>query len=238
MSILSAFPPLQEVIDMSAEEIAPFLLTYLKGMPENSLNRYNFSLLSDRAVYEALNDDRQKVDMLGKRLMEAWMWLEHEGFVAPKPGQQGDWAFITEKGKQIIASGDLKAYKMASLFPKDMDHILTKEVRPLFIRGDYDTAIFRSFKEVEMRVRKKASLSVEDYGIDLMKKAFGPPGPLANTQVPKSEQERTRDLYVGAIGVFKNPSSHREVSFINPKEVIDIICFANQLLRMVDRIIV
>jgi hypothetical protein len=41
-----------------------------------------------------------------------------------------------------------------------------------------------------------------------------------------------RDLFVGAIGIFKNPSSHRNVQFDDPGEAADMISTANQLLRM------
>jgi hypothetical protein len=53
-----------------------------------------------------------------------------------------------------------------------------RAVRPLFARGDYDPAVFRAFKEVEVRVRKKDTSLVGEYGVDLMNKAFGPNGPL------------------------------------------------------------
>jgi hypothetical protein len=45
-----------------------------------------------------------------------------------------------------------------------------------------------------------------------------------------------RELFSGALGTFKNPSSHREVKYDDPKEVADAISIANQLLRMVERI--
>ena len=31
-------------------------------------------------------------------------------------------------------------------------------------------------------------------------------------------------------------SAHHEIEFDDPREVVDMICFANQLLRIVDRI--
>ena len=106
----------------------------------------------------------------------------------------------------------------------------------MFLRGDYDTAVFRAFKEVEVRVRDKSGLGDDLIGRELMVRAFGPTGPLTNSDAPKGEQDAARELFSGAISFCKNPSSHREVQFENPREVVDLVCFANQLLRIVDRL--
>jgi uncharacterized protein (TIGR02391 family) len=231
--MLNSFPPAEEILNMEPEELAPFLLKYLKSQPENSINRYNFTLLSDQSIYQALNNDHNKHKQFAQKFMEAWMWLEHEGLVLPKPGQQGDWAYITAKGQRLSEEGNFESYKQAKLFPSDLDPVLVREVRPLFVRGDYDTAVFRAFKEVEVRVRAKGGFANEDYGVDLMRKAFGTGGPLANASAPKGEQDATRELFSGTLGTFKNPSSHREVKYTDPQEVIDVIQIANQLLRMI-----
>lgn len=236
MGILSAFPPLEEIIGMEPEELAPYLLRYLKTQPENYINRYNFTMLNEREIIDALNNDQKKLQAVRERMMEAWMWLEHEGLVLPQPGQQNDWSFITQKGKRLLAEENFEAYKKANLFPVEIDPVLVREVRPLFVRGDYDTAVFHAFKEVEVRVRKKGNFSNDDYGVDLMRKAFGTNGPLTNKTATKGEQDAVRELFSGALGTFKNPSSHREVKYDDPKEVADAISIANQLLRMVERI--
>lgn len=236
MSFMTQFPPIDEVLKMEPEELAPFVLRYLKEQPNDSINRYNFTSANDREVYEACGNDSGKHEAFARSLMEAWMWLEREGLVAPRPKQQDHWAFITRKGKRLLDEENFETYKQANLFPSNMDPILVKEVRPLFVRGDYDTAVFRAFKEVEVRVRKKGGFANEDFGVDLMRKAFGNGGPLANKEATKGEQDAVRELFSGTLGTFKNPSSHREVSFSDPREVVDVICVANQLLRMVERV--
>jgi len=118
-----------------------------------------------------------------------------------------------------------------------LDPVLVRKVKQAFIRGDYDTAVFQAFKEVEVRVRKKAGLSNKDFGVLLMRKAFGPPSaPLVNKEADAGEQTARMELFAGALGTFKNPSSHRDVDFFDPKEVADIIHLANQLLRIVESI--
>ena len=235
MSLINFLTSIEEVIDMEPEELAPLLLKYLKSLPADSVNRNNITSCNDREIYERLGNDQNKHKKLTERLMEAWMWLEREGLVLPKPGQNENWSFITNKGDRLVKEDNFESYKKANLFPKEIDPVLLREVRPLFARGDYDTAVFRAFKEVEVRVRIKGELADSDYGIDLMKRAFGPGGPLENAFAPQSERDRLRDLFVGSIGTFKNPSSHREVQFDDPREVTDIICLANQLLRIIGR---
>lgn len=229
---LPNFPDAETILGMQPEELAPFVLRHLKAQPENSINRYNFTLAGDRELSERLG---RKYDDYRKRLMEAWMWLEREGFLAPQPGQQDDWSYVTRRGQKVLDNEDFSPYAKSSLFPTHIDPVLLRNVKPLFTRGDYDTAVFRAFKEIEVRVRNKAGLSNGDYGIDLMRKAFGPGGALEDSGAPQAERDRVRELFVGAIGTFKNPTSHREVSYTDPFEVIDIICMANQLLRIVDK---
>jgi protein gp37 len=49
----------------------------------------------------------------------------------------------------------------------------------MFMRGDYDVAVFQSFKEVEVAVREAARMSNSDIGRKLMQAAFNPDtGPL------------------------------------------------------------
>jgi hypothetical protein len=39
---------------------------------------------------------------------------------------------------------------------------------------------------------------------------------------------------LGAIGVFKNPPSHRQVNYADPALASKIVLFADRLLRMLD----
>jgi len=51
--------------------------------------------------------------------------------------------------------------------------------------------------------------------------------------LPVAERERIADLFVGAIGTFKNPLSHRKVGNTDPAPVIEELLLASRLLRFV-----
>lgn len=231
------YPPVETVLDMEPEELAPIVLKHLSESGQQKLNMHNFSIGTDPNFVKWAGDDNRRRQEILQRLIVAWRWLERELFIAPQPGNV-DWAFITPRGIAVLESQDFETYEKGYLLPSEgLDPILVRKVKQSFIRGDYDMAVFQAFKEVEVRVRKKAGLNNKDFGVSLMRKAFGSPsGHLVDKEADSGEQNARMELFTGALGTFKNPSSHRDIEFSDPKEAADIIHLANQLLRIVESI--
>jgi uncharacterized protein (TIGR02391 family) len=68
-----------------------------------------------------------------------------------------------------------------------------------------------------------------------MRQAFAKDrGPLTDESADPGEQEAMMHLFGGAIGVFKNPSSHRTVNYDDPTLAAEAVLLADLLLRLVD----
>lgn len=230
------FPPIEMALEFEPEELAVFVLQHLGTGIRINRHNYMLSSVNNPEFIPGLIEctDEQK-DKFRKRLMEAWIWLEKEIFIAPSPDSIGtDGFFITDRGKQVLKEENFESYRKGNLLPSEgLDPILVRKAKSLFIRGDYDTAVFQAFKEIEVRVRQKAGYSSSKLGVSLMRDAFKPGvGPLTDSSLDQGEQQAISDLFAGAIGKFKNASSHRDVEYNDPNEVADIIHLANQLLRM------
>lgn len=231
------FPEPEILLQLKPEELAIPLLRCLINEEEaehdNNLVRENFFGI---AIHERFGGEQSTE--VAKAITEAWLWLEREIMIAPRPEPgAGRIMYVTERGKQLAEQSDIYAYIRSNLIPRGvLDPRLADKIQHLFIRGDYDTAVFQAFKEVEIRVRKAAGLPDTLLGTDLMRRAFHPNnGELTDNNQHPSERQALSDLFAGAIGLFKNPSSHRDVDWGDPGECAELIYLANRLLRIVEK---
>ena len=235
VSIHSLIPNAEDLLALEPEELAGVLLEQLNSLEENSssLQLHNFLMLG---MSPATDYPQEYHDRINRALTEAWVWLEREGLIAPRPGSNNGFMLVTRRGKALANRQGLDSYRHASLFPKNVVHpAIAQKVYPAFLRGEYDTAIFQAFREVEVAVREAGEYSQADVGVSLMRAAFNvPSGPLTDKTLVPAEQQAMSDLFAGAIGLFKNPASHRSQGGIQPAEAVERIMFASQLLRIVD----
>lgn len=60
-------------------------------------------------------------------------------------------------------------------------------------------------------------------------------GPLAHKEADPGEREATSALFAGAVGVFKNTGSHRQVDYDDSTEAAEVVLFADLLMRILDQ---
>jgi uncharacterized protein (TIGR02391 family) len=234
VSIYEMIPDPKGLLALEPEELAGVILEYLNSLApdDGRLNRYNFSLPH---TYQQYPPESHRA--IGRALMEAWVWLEREGLIAPDPNQSGgEWVFVTRRGAKVKDRTGLMSYRRASVLPRELLHprLATKVMAP-FLRGEYDVAVFQAFKEVEVGVREAGRFEPEDIGVKLMRAAFDPKiGPLRDPAEPEPEREATAHIFAGAIGRYKNPQSHRDAPITDAGESVELLLLASHLLRIVD----
>ena len=246
--LFELLPDAEQLLNLQPEELAGPLLISLDGsdyiepfaiISSKPLRRWVQTQPSVRERYPAEHD----ADIL-LALMEAWRWLDREGFVAPRPtnlsestsvGDGVTYYFVTKRGKTIETRKAFESYRHGNLLPKHQLHpTIAQKVWALFLLGDYDTAVFQAFKQVEIAVREAAGYEKKVYGTRLMREAFGKNGLLKDTEQFGDEEPDVRsDLFAGAIACYKNPGSHQNV-LITAEEAAEVIIFASHLLRIVD----
>lgn len=217
------------LLALQPEELAEYLLRDLASGAGGQRHRHNYML-------EIMRHAKADAGAIARAVTEAWAWLERENLIAVDPDQGGEWIFITRRGNRLLGSASFADFIHSSMLPKAQLHpLLASTVWAMFLRRDYDTAIFQAFKTVEVEVRSAAGLAPGDLGVALMRRAFGASGALADTNAVESEKEALAHLFAGAIGTYKNPQSHRSVNVSDPHECAEMIIFASHLLRIVDR---
>jgi uncharacterized protein (TIGR02391 family) len=181
----------------------------------------------------------------GRRLVRQFLgrWIGQQLFTGPDADEQAD--LITKLARQgwqlresdsvLVAAPRLRGMPMpAAPMHEWRPHPLVEAVaRPQFAIKQPDQAVFASFREVEIRVRKLGQFPADVVGVELMNKAFGPTGPLTDPASPRGEQEGTRSLFGGAMGVLRNSTGHRQVDLCMA-EAVEGVAIASHLMRILD----
>ncbi len=171
-------------------------------------------------------------------LREAWAWLEGQGLLIRDPNfmEPNAVRMLSRKAEKLARDPNLRRVFMSRPLPKNLlNPRIRDDVWSLYHRGKYDTAVFEAMKAVEVAVRDAAGLAASDIGKDLMRKAFDvKSGVLRNPAAEPGERQARSDLFAGAMGSYKNPHSHRNVTLDDPDEAAEIVMLANHLLRIID----
>ena len=235
----SLIPDIDVLVGLSQEELAEVVLQLAKEHRQNNLIHVQ-AIASHINGTPGMNNGypqnrRREAEVA---LAEAWNWLTVQGLLIPEPGMNGNngWMLLGRRAEALIANNGFKSYARSVNFPKALLHpSIADEVWIDLARGDLETAVFKSFRAVEIAVRAAGNFADTDIGTQLMRKAFDKAtGPLADPQQPEAEREALAHLFAGAIGSYKNPHSHRTITINDTGEAQEMVILASHLLRIVD----
>lgn len=240
--LIAAFPDANLLVTLEPEELGAKLLFILRKSKQEQDGLLHVAHVSGDHLFQSMNGGaafpRERSDEIKVAMLEAWNWLEREGLLVPVAGQSpgSDWRVFSRRARGFEDEDQFRQYELGRRIPKEsLNARIRNKVWTAFLRSEFDVAVFQAMKTVEVAVREAAGLPAATLGVKLMQEAFAPAnGKLTDLQSEPAEQVATMMLFVGAIGRFKNPQSHRDVNLDHPEEAAEIIMLANHLLRIVD----
>lgn len=187
----------------------------------------------DIANPSASHTARETKVNLEKMVCEGCQWLENEGLIA----RLGDnaWVFITRKGWKYASEIEVKTYLLTRYLSVDILHPKIRKIYADFADGDFDSAISKAFRQVELYARLLGALGCSVRGPDVFVKLFQKE---KFPSLPEGYEEKNLDhlrmLFMSSRSLLRNPSEHEETE-IPPEEAISIIMIANHCLQILDK---
>ena len=203
-------PDLAAIVGMHAADLAGYVLEVLVSagpMERGIWNRRNFCMQVS-GEYAAPGQGQDMA--VGIACSTAWSWLESNGFICRHPEQDNGWYLLTPRGGAVRDHHAVRQFISNEQLPEAFLHPeLLVNVRPLFLQSRFETAVFEAFKSLEVAIRTAARLGHDMIGVQLASRAFNPEdGVLTDKAAEKGERVALMNLMTGALGSYKNPSSH------------------------------
>ncbi len=224
-------PDADSVLALEPEELAGLVLELLLAAPLNSGSRLhpsNFANPDTIGVFP-----QHKFADVQFAMAEGWNWLVREGLIAPSPADNYGWHFVTRRGKQLKNRAGVVNYNSLVLLPRALLHPSVQQCCwSAYMRGEYDTAVFQAFRELEVAIRAAGGFGPDDIGVALAQKAFRENGPLSDMSTPSGERVALLNMMSGALGSYKNPHSHRRAE-LRAEEASEMIVLASHLMKIV-----
>jgi uncharacterized protein (TIGR02391 family) len=185
---------------------------------------------------------------LGRQLVRRFLgrWLDERLITGPDAEQRASliaqlmrqgW-HIRESDSVLIAAEPVRSTPVAAppLHTWHPHPLIESVARPQFLIRQPDQGVFVAMRAIEIRVRDLAGLG-DLYGVELMNRAFGLGGPLADPVQPGGKHnDGPRSLFSGAFAVFRNPVGHTAVDYDDEAEAVEAIAVASALMRHLDRV--
>jgi uncharacterized protein (TIGR02391 family) len=235
----------EDLINMEPEELGIRMLFVLKDLSRNNNGNAGVHMSGTlaRVAHTFFGYQGDPIRDLDKELegvfIEAWVWLESQGLLIPSDPYNGanGWRKISRRARTMTSMEDFVPYAISRrIDPKMLSERFRGKVWSAFIRGHFDVAASIAMKEVEVAVREAAGYRNDKYGVQMMRDAFhANTGPLSDQAAEPAEREARSALFAGAIGVHKNPLSHRNVPLDDASEAVEVVLLANHLIRIVER---
>ena len=236
-AFLGRFVTAAEVRSLSNAEVAQLPVDRLALLVLDDALRVDTWNWRNWALGFAQDRPREGLADAQNAIAEAWGWLMAKTLISTK-GTGGSYDFhdfrVTRAGREALERG-LPYVRAAIRLDVELVAPLEQKVRPQFLLGDFELAAFAAMREVEIAVREQGGLGTDLVGVALMQNAFREGGPLHDPEVHPAESVAQMNLFAGAMGLFKNPASHRRVDYQDPGEASEVILLADLLLRILRR---